>query len=360
MKKLILLIITITILCASTALAQPVTATGYGTTASEAEQDAMRNAVEQITGTLVDSRTLTENYQIVEDNIYLTSRGFIQNYTVTDRRNAGGAWQVTIDADIDTDPNSALMTKLTRIGIIRHSLRDAKIGILIPQDNPARQVPDTAAETAVTQALLEAGFTSIIDISQTRYDHLILGSSLTIDKLRSIADSLRADILIVGEADSERGRNVPYMSEGIISCKATIEAKMYLARTGQIIAVSTAQSAAIDTAETTAAQKALTQAGTQIGQYMADRLLDRGSTNRQQVEMVVITNNINDVNRLKNELMQTAGVSDVKFSRWDAGRATLAVSYSGAPETLYSRLSAVSAFFIEAVEITYDTLTVRI
>lgn len=360
MKKIIAIAVLIVLLCCSSVFAQHVTAVGYGTTPSEAEQDAMRNAVEQVMGTLVDSRTLTENYQVVEDNIYLTSRGFIQNYTVTDRRNAGGAWQVTIDADIDTDPNSALMTKLTRMGIIQYNLRDAKIGVIIPEEHLSRRIPDPAGETAVVKKFLEAGFDNVIDISLTRFYHNTIAVDMSLDQLRNIANSLQADILIVGEAFSERGGDVPYMSRDIISCKARVEAKMYIARTGQIIAADGTYGAAIDTAETIAAKKALAQAGEKMGQYLTEQLLNHGSTNRQQVEMVVITNNINDVNRLKNELMQTAGVSDVKFSRWDAGRATLAVSYSGAPETLYSRLSAVSAFFIEAVEITYDTLTVRI
>lgn len=97
-----------------------------------------------------------------------------------------------------------------------------------------------------------------------------------------------------------------------------------------------------------------------MGEYLTEQLLNHGSSNRQQVEMVIITNNINDVNRLKNELMRVAGVSDVKFSRWDAGRATLAIRYSGAPQTLYNRLSEASDFYLEAVEITYNTVTVRI
>ncbi len=347
-------------LCCSSVFAQSVTATGVGTAPSEAEQDALRSAVEQVMGTLVDSNTLVRNAQLVEDNIYTTSRGFIESYTVMDKRMEGGVWHITIAAEVNTEPNGALMNKLSRMGIIQHSLRDAKIGVIIPEVHITRRIPDPAGETAVVKAFLEAGFDNMIDVSTTRYYHNTIAVDMSVEQMRNIADSLQADILIVGEAFSERGGPVPYMTADIISCKARLEAKMYIVRTGQIIAADGTYGAAIDTMETIAAKKALAKAGEEMGRYLTQQLLDHGSGNRQQIEMIVLAANIQDVNTLKNELMHVAGVNDVKFSRWDAGRAALAIRYSGAPQTLYNRLCEQSDMMIEAVEITYNTLTVRI
>ena len=200
----------------------------------------------------------------------------------------------------------------------------------------------------------------MIDISLTRFYHNTIAVDMSVDQLRNIANSLQADILVVGEAFSERGGPVPYMTADMISCKARLEAKMYITRTGQIIAADGTYGAAIDTMETIAAKKALAKAGEEMGRYLTEQLLNHGSSDRQQVEMIVLANNINDVNTLKNELARIAGVNDVKFSRWDNGRATLAIRYSGAPQTLYNRLCEQSDLMIEVVEITYNTLTVRI
>ena len=102
MKRIIALVVLLLMFGCSSVLAQSVTAVGVGTAPSEAEQDAMRNAVEQVMGTLVDSNTLVRNAQLVEDNIYTTSRGFIESYNVTDKRMEGGLWHITIAAEVNT------------------------------------------------------------------------------------------------------------------------------------------------------------------------------------------------------------------------------------------------------------------
>lgn len=360
MRRIILLAALVLMLCCSVVSAQAVTATGVGETPSEAEQDALRGAVEQVMGTLVDSSTLVRNYQLIEDNIYTVSRGFIESYTVTDKHTEGGVWHITVAAEVSTEPNGALMDQLTRLGIIDHNLRGAKIGVIIPEQHFTRRIPDPAGETAVIKAFLEAGFDNVIDISQARLYHNLIALDMSVEQLKNIANSLQADILVIGEGFSERGGDVPYMSRDIISCKARLEAKMYIARTGQIIAADGTYGAAVDTMESIAAKKALAKAGEEMGRYLSQQLLNHGSSNRQQIEMIVLTNNINDVNILKTELMQIAGVNDVKFSRWETGRATLAIRCSGAPQTLYNRLREQSNMVVEAVEITYNTLTVRI
>lgn len=56
-----------------------------GSTASARDAalgDAMRHAVEQVVGTLVDSRTLVENFVTVRDRIYSASDGYVSRYDV--------------------------------------------------------------------------------------------------------------------------------------------------------------------------------------------------------------------------------------------------------------------------------------
>ncbi|HBO84001.1 MAG TPA: hypothetical protein DD641_03325 [Deltaproteobacteria bacterium] len=45
-------------------------------------QDALRNAVEQAVGTMIDSETLVESYQVLRDSVYSKSSGYIQKYTM--------------------------------------------------------------------------------------------------------------------------------------------------------------------------------------------------------------------------------------------------------------------------------------
>ena len=68
-KKIICLLAVVFCFCIPVS-AQPITVAGYGTTADEAERDALRNAVEQAVGTLVDSATLVQNNMLINDEIY--------------------------------------------------------------------------------------------------------------------------------------------------------------------------------------------------------------------------------------------------------------------------------------------------
>ena len=54
-----------------------VVATGYGTTVREATKAALRSAVEQVVGTMVDATTLVENDKLIEDEILTYSAGMI-------------------------------------------------------------------------------------------------------------------------------------------------------------------------------------------------------------------------------------------------------------------------------------------
>jgi len=52
-----------------------VVATGYGTTVREATSAALRSAVEQVVGTMIDATTIVENDKIIEDEILSHSAG---------------------------------------------------------------------------------------------------------------------------------------------------------------------------------------------------------------------------------------------------------------------------------------------
>ncbi|MBQ3337498.1 MAG: hypothetical protein IJG80_08855, partial [Selenomonadaceae bacterium] len=69
MKRFAIIIFMLMILCA-TAFAKNVTVTGTGMTPSEAENDALRAAVENTVGVLVDSETLVQNSMLIHDQIY--------------------------------------------------------------------------------------------------------------------------------------------------------------------------------------------------------------------------------------------------------------------------------------------------
>lgn len=364
MIKKVLLALCVFIFSANITFAQNITISGYGDSYDDAERDALRNAVEKAVGTLIDSQTLIRNNTLIEDEIYTTSRGFINNYTVVNKKYNNGNYEVYINADVDTNPNSRLMNELTRLGIIDKQLRDPKIAVIIPEYHIAARIPDPAGETAVIRKLTEAGFSRITDVSNIRYNFNKV-YALSNNDLRSLADSLNVDILIVGEAFSQGVGDVGKFigngrrNVGIVSCKARLEAKIFIVKTGQIIAANGVYGTAADLTEFIAAKKALNDAGEKMGDYIIDKLIGFGSSNNQSIEVSVQSSDFNKINKINSLIKNIQGVKSSLITDYANGKAMINVKYSGTPQVLFNKLSDIVDFNISIKGISYNTLSIN-
>ena len=66
----------------------------------QAIQDALRIVVEQAAGVMVASETLVQNYEVLSDQIYSKSQGYIKNYQVTDEKTEQNLYKVTVQAAV--------------------------------------------------------------------------------------------------------------------------------------------------------------------------------------------------------------------------------------------------------------------
>src|SRR5262245_65731538 len=66
----------------------------------KAIEDALRRAVEQAVGTIVESETAVENYQLLSDKIYSHSSGYVKDYKVVSEKTEGGLVRVTVAANV--------------------------------------------------------------------------------------------------------------------------------------------------------------------------------------------------------------------------------------------------------------------
>jgi len=59
-----------------------VVATGVGTDADKALQNAFSQAIEQTVGVLVDAESVVKNDQLIRDEVLTFSRGYVENFAV--------------------------------------------------------------------------------------------------------------------------------------------------------------------------------------------------------------------------------------------------------------------------------------
>ena len=364
MRRLIALLVCILCLGVThNTLAKNVVVSGFGSTVVEAENDALRMAVENTLGVLVDSQTIVDKSVVVEDNIYAKSKGFVRDYKVISKKQDYSGWHVTIDAIVDTNPDSKLMSELTRLGLIDNMLRNPKIAIIIDEKHVNYRIPNATSETAIVNKFIESGFDNMVDINKDRLMHNN-PFAMTAEELENLARSMQADILIVGQAFSEGvgdvGKFLPgsTVRTGVKSCRARTEAKMYISRTGQIIAAHGFNGAGADLTEAVAAKVALQNAGEQIGEYLVEKLLGFAARNRKQLEVIVLATDFAKMNEVKSALTSVYGVRDAQVTGYSNGRAVIRVQYAGAPQTLFNLLQESGECNVELRTVTYNTLTI--
>jgi len=361
-KKFSALIFAAILIFCSSAFAKTVTVTGVGITPSEAENDALRVAVQNTLGVLVDSNTLVEKNVLIQDQIYTQSRGFVTDYRVTGKNQISGGWQVTIVADVDDQPNSKLMNELTRLGIINTQLRNPKIAVYLPETHIQYRVPDPAGETAIVKALIDAGFSQVTEVGSRLNIKNPLNMSAA--EMTSAAQKFGVDIIIVGEAFSEGIGDPAQWLPGnqrtnLQSCRARVEAKMFIVRTGQIIGADGKYGSGVDNSQAVASKKALAAAGKQMGEYLVTQITGM-YTSQQNVEVVVYGSAFQKINQVQTAIGNVRGVKSCNLSSYEGGKAIFVVQYSGSPQTLFNAIQANTDADLNLQSLTYNTLTIQV
>lgn len=347
-------------------MATTVIADGQGKTLQEAEKVAMRNAVEKAVGSLIHSKTTVSMNEVLTDEIYAISEGYVKNYTLLNKKVVSDGIYVRASVEVDTSPDSKLMNTLTRLKITDVNMRNARIAVYIPVISDYETQNYSLAETEVLKKLSAAGFQNIITskemetIGSQNYD-VTDDSSET---MKEMADSVQADILVVGEAVCENvgdvGQFIDGENVGLLSGRVTVQAKVYMADTGQIIAVNDISGSGMDITEKGAMQKALRQAGSEMGDYLSNHMMEYFSGNRQQMRVTVVADNMAQIQEIQQALSRVPGVQSVNCNEYSQGQGVISLIYDDSLSNLWKQLQGETRLSLQVVENTLNTMTISI
>ena len=223
-------------------------------------------------------------------------------------------------------------------------------------------VGGAGAETAIVKTLLNSGFNFVTEVGTgLSYQNPM---SMNAAQMKAAADKFGVDIMIVGESFSEGvgdlGNYLPGNQQtNMRACRARVEAKMFIVRTGQIIAADGKYGSAYDNSEAIAAKKALVKAGEQVGDYFIEQITGM-YTSRQGLEVVVYGADFSKINLVQSALGRVSRVKNVNLSNYESGRAVFTVMYGGSPQTLFNELQAVTNAELILQSLAYNTLTISV
>ncbi len=352
-----------------------ITADGVATIGSDpaaardkAIEDALRRAVEQAVGTIVESETAVEKYQLLSDRIYSHSSGYVKNYSVVSEKQEGNLMRVTISADVSTGD---LTNDLSGIGLLQRRMKYPRIMVSIVEDNilsnasywEAYSVSTSQAESTVNKRMKEKGF-NIVDPNFMR-------KSLNAQEARAAWEGdyatagkfgkrLGAEIVIVGQAASTRSAN-NIMGSDLLSVSSTINATAVKAGTGEVIAQASGKGTAAHINEIAAMQEALQKASDQVADQLIEGILDtwqKESSGTRTIAMEVNGISTQELERLKSSLEKMRGVTEIVVRNFSGGSADISIQAKTDGQELSAQIAKTpfAGFKLELVEVSVDHL----
>lgn len=305
----------------------------------EALNRAQRRAIEEGVGTVIDSETMVENFQLLADKVLSQVKGYITGYTVTDdNKGEGGVYAVTIKATVAM---ARLEKDVRALNIIKEKKKNPRIMVVMREffEDPVFGA-DFEKGGEVSQAAIEKEFLKLefplVDSAQigaiSERDERVAFNDPA--KAAALGRRFGADVVVVGEATSAMMDASSPHGVAVFHCDAQASAKAVKTDTGQIIARESVSSGrVVKGGRATAAKEALKIAGEKLALAMRDQILEKWRSEAfNTVSVQIIASNATNERRraLQKDLEAIRGVRSVSERSWTNQVLELDVEVDGA------------------------------
>jgi hypothetical protein len=343
----------------------------------QAIQDALRLVVEQAAGTMVSSETLVQNYEVMRDQIYSKSQGYIQRYEVTNESTEGNLYKVTIQAAV---AEGNLKNDILALGLLMARKNMPRVMIMVAEQNVGMHyysywwgVKAGTADLSITENVLMEKLTQkgfhIVDHAMTSKTLEIKDpykiESLNNDAVRNIGNLYDAEVVIYGKALSKLAGSV--LGTSMKSAQADVSLRVVSTDTGRVIASSTQHAAAVHPNEVTAGADALKIATDAIADQLLKQIVNQWSQDVSGGSLIrLVVSDIPSYSHLVKlkEMIQKRirGVSGLYQRDFNAGTATLDVSVPATSQKLADELVVIDfgEFAIDITHITQNSVSLKI
>jgi hypothetical protein len=201
--------------------------------------NAQRNAVEQGVGLVLDSNTVSQNFEIIRDKVLTSAQGFVSKFVVLNEGALpdGQSYKVKIRAEVSQD---LLQDRLAALRILHKAMGNKRVMVIYASQNPnAIERTHGAAISAlqgIRDELNQAGFRVFNEAATAKVYQQIeraAGTARPVDDLIAMALDQQADLLV--RFDDVAGKRGP--KGGLFSAAfATIRISVYETTTGRQVA----------------------------------------------------------------------------------------------------------------------------
>jgi hypothetical protein len=342
-------------------------------------QDAQTRAVEQAIGTLIDSQTQVENYQVISDKILSQIKGYIKKYNIVRENKEDNLLRVTITAEVSL---GQLSDDLSAIGMLLGQMHKPRTMILVAEQNigqewhawwwwspgtvHASQSDMNIIDNTLMDKFNEKGF-EMIDQQAASQEIKVTQAynvqDLSAQQAKTLGSMAHAEVVITGKGLAKLYGNV---GGGLKSVQADLSLRAVRTDTGQVLATATTHAAAVHISEITAGNDALKKAATEAADQLTTKILAQYSKEAGGTRSINIT--VNGLNKtqfvkFKDVLRnQVRGIKAVNERSFQNGVAKMSVDSKSSAQIVSDELSLkdFGTFSVEVVSSTANQLELKV
>jgi hypothetical protein len=297
----------------------------------EALNRALRAAIEQGVGSVIDSETMVNNFQLLDDEIYSQVKGYIRSYDVIgDNQGQGGVYIVRVRAVIAM---GLIEKDLAALRITMKRMNNPRIMIIF-----AELIDGLEEAGAVTQTEMERFFLSkefpLIDKSQMQMikERDAALSYADPQKAAALGRQYGAEVVIVGQATSDLVDNSRPYGVSVFAYRAQTSAKAIKTDTAEMLVSDGTQAEARGGGRIPTAKDALRVAANELAERMMVQVVEKlrsEAFNVVNVQIVAAQANATNRKMLIDELQGIRGVQGVNERSFVNGIVILDVAVEG-------------------------------
>ncbi len=337
--------------------------------------DALRKAVEQAVGLIVSSDTAVKNYQLLEDNVYTRTQGYVKDYSITGESISGGTVNVSVRATIATGP---LEDDLAAMGLLQKKVERPRVLFMIAEKNIGHRryvfwwwgrtdymgevVDISAADSTLKEVFLKKGF-NVVDISGSAAtfstSDAFRVADLTQTGARSIGKRLNADVVVYGKAVAMEGPRTPDSSVGTYI--ADVVAEAVRVDDGVVLGSGLGHATSRSIAGISGGTEAISKASVELAERLTDQITAAWSGPQNVTLRIKGISDYRDLATFKKSLKGSVrGVGAIFQRSFSDGEAVLEVEGDVSAQKLADGISAMDPSYRvtgttkDSVEVTVD------
>lgn len=326
----------------------------------DALEDAFRNAVRKVLGTLVTAESYTQNAVSIDDSIVTRAKGYVKTYDILEEQRNHDSIIVKVKVTISVMP---VKNDLDALRILIESMGNPRIVVIINEEGQEAMIGSFASQQIIKTFSMN-GF-SVVDPFSTGIlkEKEVLNAFKDGDFSGFCRDEPQADILMIGKGGVENVTNLDI--DGLVGCIVHLDIKVVSAKTGKILAEKCLDANGVGANKTSACKNAFSKAGENICEPLTDEITKIWGNSLLNGRDILLEVSVEDYLKLRNfqrRIGYLFGVKQVNQQYYKNGKAVFLLKFTGSSQTLADIIS--TTYFmdvkVEIIELSSDRVKVAV